>query len=171
MFRELLRSSLVSSCSRSHDPTLKITARELGFASAVSSLSSFFWRGEESDEILLFSQSGDLFGEQVDITVLVFWFISPSYRGGLLFLPVMGSIVVVRGVVAHGFMGVTVVGFDLLSGLGVIYFLFWGREGGLMGGGGGGVVLRDWAHGRSPWLYWRPFSGRDGGGRGLGSVL
>ena len=44
LFKELLRSSIVSSRSRSHEPNLRITARGLVFASDVSSLSSF-WGG------------------------------------------------------------------------------------------------------------------------------
>ena len=43
---------------------------------------------------------------------------------GLLFTPMMGSIVVDREVVAHGFFCVNVIGIDLLSGLGAILFIY-----------------------------------------------
>ena len=63
---------------------------------------------------------------------------------GIIIFSIMGSIVVVRVVMEHGFMRVTVVGIDLLSGLGKITFVFFGRDWGLKGGGGGGFFLKYW---------------------------
>ena len=52
------------------------------------------------------------------------------------------SIVVVSREIAYGFVGVTLFGIDILSGLVAILFLFFGREGVLKGGKGGGFLLR-----------------------------
>ena len=44
--------------------------------------------------------------------------------GGFCFSPVIGSIVVVSGAKACGFVGVTLFGIDILSGLVAILFVF-----------------------------------------------
>ena len=46
---------------------------------------------------------------------------------GFCFFPVIGSIVVVSGAIACGFVGVTLFGIDILSGLVAMFFLFFGR--------------------------------------------
>ena len=114
---------MVSSCYIIHEPNLSINTWGLVLASSGSSLSSFLRRGEKYYEKLLFSQSGVLFGELVGISALVFLSISPSCQRWLLFSPVMRYIFVVRGFMAYGFVGTTVVCIDLFSGLGVIVFI------------------------------------------------
>ena len=44
---------------------------------------------------------------------------------GLFFIPVIGSIVVVSLVMSCGFVGVTLFGIDILSGLVAILFVLW----------------------------------------------
>ena len=60
-------------------------------------------------------------GRYISVSYLIYFFL---FVRGLFFSPMIGSVVVVSGAMACGFVGVTLFGVDILSGLVAMFSFF-----------------------------------------------